>query len=46
MFNTKYEIFNVFAQVGNSVLGQGSFVDVIVLPVGVSFFTFQVSAMW
>ena len=41
MFHTKYEVFNVFAQIGNSVLGQGSFVDIIVLPVGVSFFTFQ-----
>ena len=41
MFHTKYEIFNVFAQMGNSVFGQGSFVDIIVLPVGVSFFTFQ-----
>ena len=41
MFHTKYEIFNVFAQIGNSVLGQGSFIDIIVLPVGVSFFTFQ-----
>lgn len=41
MFHTQYEIFNVFAQIGNSVLGQGSFVDIIVLPVGVSFFTFQ-----
>ena len=41
MFHTKYEIFNVFAQIGNSVLGHGSFVDIIVLPVGVSFFTFQ-----
>ena len=41
MFHTQYEIFNVFAQIGNSVLGQGSFIDIIVLPVGVSFFTFQ-----
>ena len=41
MFHTKYEIFNVFAQIGNGVLGQGSFIDIIVLPVGVSFFTFQ-----
>ena len=41
MFHTQYEIFNVFAQIGNSLLGQGSFVDIIVLPVGVSFFTFQ-----
>ena len=23
MFHTKYEIFNVFAQIGNSILGQG-----------------------
>ena len=41
MFHTKFEVFNVFAQMGNSVLGQGTFVDIIVLPVGVSFFTFQ-----
>jgi len=41
MFHTNFEVFNVFAQMGNSVLGQGTFVDLIVLPVGVSFFTFQ-----
>ena len=41
MFHTKFEVFNVFAQMGNSVLGQDTFVDIIVLPVGVSFFTFQ-----
>lgn len=41
MFHTNFEVFNVFAQMGNSVLGQGTFVDIIVLPVGVSFFTFQ-----
>ena len=41
MFHTKFEVFNVFAQMGNSVVGQGTFVDIIVLPVGVSFFTFQ-----
>lgn len=41
MFHTQYEIFNMFAQMGNSVFGQGTFVDIIVLPVGVSFFTFQ-----
>ena len=41
MFHTKHEVFNVFAQMGNSVFGEGSFVDYIVLPVGVSFFTFQ-----
>ncbi|MGY8928012.1 MAG: MBOAT family O-acyltransferase, partial [Flavobacteriales bacterium] len=28
-------------QMGNGIFGQGSFVDIIVLPVGVSFFTFQ-----
>ena len=41
MFHSKHEVFNVFAQMGNSVFGEGSFVDYIVLPVGVSFFTFQ-----
>ena len=41
MFHTKFEVFNVFAQMGNGIFGQGSFVDIIVLPVGVSFFTFQ-----
>ncbi len=41
MFHTSFEVFNVFAQMGNSILGQGTFVDIIVLPVGVSFFTFQ-----
>ena len=41
MFHTKHEVFNVFAQMGNSIFGEGSFVDYIVLPVGVSFFTFQ-----
>lgn len=41
MFNTQYEVFNVFARMGNSLFGNGTFVDIIVLPVGVSFFTFQ-----
>ena len=41
MFHAKHEVVNVFAQMGNSVFGEGSFVDYIVLPVGVSFFTFQ-----
>ncbi len=37
------EVWNVFAAAGNSVMGDGHFtVDKIVLPVGISFFTFQV----
>lgn len=41
MFHTKYEVFNIFARMANSFMGTGSFADNIVLPVGVSFFTFQ-----
>ena len=41
MFLTKYEVFNIFARMANSFMGAGSFADNIVLPVGVSFFTFQ-----
>tara|TARA_B100000524_G_scaffold136749_1_gene68396 strand:- start:10152 stop:11813 length:1662 start_codon:yes stop_codon:yes gene_type:complete len=41
MFNTNYEVFNVFARMANTFMGAGSFADNIVLPVGVSFFTFQ-----
>ncbi len=41
MFHTNYEVFNVFAQMANRFMGAGSFADNIVLPVGVSFFTFQ-----
>lgn len=41
MFHTNYEVFNVFARMANSFMGSGSFADNIVLPVGVSFFTFQ-----
>ena len=41
MFHTNYEVFNVFAQMANTFMGTGSFADNIVLPVGVSFFTFQ-----
>lgn len=41
MFNTNYEVFNVFARMANTFMGTGSFADNIVLPVGVSFFTFQ-----
>ena len=41
MFRTNYETFNVFARMANSFMDSGSFADHIVLPVGVSFFTFQ-----
>ena len=41
MFHTNYEVFNVFARMANTFMGAGSFADNIILPVGVSFFTFQ-----
>ena len=41
MFTTSYEIVNQFALFGNSFFGEGTFVEKILLPVGVSFFTFQ-----
>jgi alginate O-acetyltransferase complex protein AlgI len=41
MFHTDFELINQFAQFGNGVFGDGSFVLDIALPVGVSFFTFQ-----
>ncbi|GAB5416626.1 MAG: hypothetical protein Crog4KO_34500 [Crocinitomicaceae bacterium] len=41
MFHTDYELVNHFAQFGNSFWGEGTFVEKILLPVGVSFFTFQ-----
>lgn len=41
MFHTDYEIVNQFARFGNHFLGEGTFVEKILLPVGVSFFTFQ-----
>ncbi len=41
MFHTKYEIFNTFAQVGNGFFGDGTFETMILMPAGVSFFTFQ-----
>jgi alginate O-acetyltransferase complex protein AlgI len=40
-FGTDYEAHNHFAQLGNWIFGSESFVDRILLPVGVSFFTFQ-----
>ena len=41
MFNTQFELVNHFAQFGNGFFGEGTFVEKILLPVGVSFFTFQ-----
>lgn len=41
LFHTKYEIFNQFALWGNSWFGEGTFESKILLPAGVSFFTFQ-----
>jgi len=42
MFHTKFEIFNHFSYWGNTFMDGNYFaVDKIILPVGVSFFTFQ-----
>ena len=41
LFQTKYEIVNQFALWGNGFFGEGTFVDKILIPVGVSFFTFH-----
>lgn len=41
MFHTHNQVVNHFAQFGNSFWGTGTFVEKIMLPVGVSFFTFQ-----
>ncbi|MBL1280798.1 MAG: MBOAT family protein [Fluviicola sp.] len=41
MFHTDYELVNQFALMGNGFFGEGTFVEKILLPVGVSFFTFQ-----
>jgi D-alanyl-lipoteichoic acid acyltransferase DltB (MBOAT superfamily) len=41
MFQSDFELVNHFAQFGNSFWGEGTFVEKILLPVGVSFFTFQ-----
>ena len=41
LFHTDYQVVNQFALWGNGFFGEGSFVDKIILPVGVSFFTFQ-----
>jgi len=41
LFQTKYEIVNQFALWGNGFFGEGTFLDRILIPVGVSFFTFH-----
>jgi alginate O-acetyltransferase complex protein AlgI len=41
LFQTKYEIVNQFALWGNGFFGEGTFVEKILIPVGVSFFTFH-----
>lgn len=42
LFNTQYEVVNYLAQWGNSFSDQTYFtVDKIILPVGISFYTFQ-----
>ena len=42
LFQTKYEVINHLAVFGNSLVGDGYFsVDKIILPVGISFYTFQ-----
>ena len=41
MFHTSNHVVNHFAQFGNGFWGSGTFVEKIMLPVGVSFFTFQ-----
>ncbi|TSJ45523.1 MBOAT family protein [Fluviicola chungangensis] len=41
MFHTKHEVWNYFAQIGNNIFGEYTFETHIMLPAGVSFFTFQ-----
>lgn len=41
MFGTDYQILNKFAVWGNGFFGDGTFETTILLPAGVSFFTFQ-----
>ncbi len=43
LFDTGFQVFDIFAYIGNGFTEAGRFsVDTIVLPVGISFFTFQV----
>lgn len=42
LFGTHFAVFDVFSWIGNEVAGANRFsVDAIMLPVGISFFTFQ-----
>ena len=42
-FGTSFQVFDIFAYIGNGFSEAGRFsVDTIVLPVGISFYTFQV----
>ncbi len=41
MFQTKFEVVNQLSVWANGFAGDGTFVEKIILPVGVSFFTFQ-----
>lgn len=41
LFHTNYQIVNQFALWGNGFFGEGTFVDKILIPIGVSFFTFH-----
>ncbi len=43
MFGTDFEVVNYFALIGNELVGNSNYfrADVILLPVGISFFTFQ-----
>lgn len=43
LFGTNFEVYNIAAKAGNSIIGGNFFsVDRIILPVGISFYTFQV----
>jgi len=42
LFGTEFAVFDMFAVVGNAIVGANRFsIDTIILPVGISFFTFQ-----
>ena len=41
IFGIKLEVYNFFAAASNAMFGTNSLVDTIILPVGISFFTFQ-----
>jgi alginate O-acetyltransferase complex protein AlgI len=41
IFGTHFEVVNLFAQWSNALLGSHFRIDTIILPVGISFFTFQ-----